>query len=557
MKSFIYCRQSVGEADPNESLSLNVQEVECKKLADSKSANVIHVFKEPNTSGRLYPTGFESLAANDFTYQSWCQETKKIGKWRTQFGELLRRLDEVDTIICYDITRLHRSLNGSYQENLIKQVLNANNIKVLTVKEGEVDFSKFTDQLVTSLTSQINSEQLLIQREKAKAGLRRLKDNGEYYSGFAKCIGFKQIGGKRVEVIPHEAEIVKKIYRMFTVDGMTLNEIVREIGEEYHDVFPKCYSNTMKNILLNPIYAGYMRTTDGDLIKAKQVEGMEIVTLDEWMNADKILSARKLSTYRHKINWLPLTPFIYCGHCGEKMRSHLGANLKSNYSCQRHIRDNNTPCKNTIMASYEGKEGCGLLETIRPLLLAEAIRLMSHKDDKSMKNQLNEVEIALMDIKKKAQKFTEMFTASTMDESIYENAMRELKTKEGSLIRRKTELEMSLNRDTSQFDWIKLMMKFRGDSLTEAEYTLLASSMLKKILIYRDFIEIKTTYGDVTIPRQRIYKWRLTLNYDLQMKKKEAFIFYYHGKARIISNKERESAKLIDHLGNVKMFLID
>lgn len=557
MRAFILCRQSGGVNDPEESLSLEVQESSCLKLAEDKGIHIAGIFREASTSGRLYPLGFENIAAQDMIYKKWCEETKKIGQYRKGLGEILNRLDEVDFVICYDITRLYRPLNGSYLSNIVNQLLQFNKVKVLTLKEGEVDFSRFQDNLISSLTSQINSEQLLIQREKAKAGLKRLKDSGEYYSGFSKTIGYASTGRKNVEIVPREADVVRDIFNLFLKDGLSLNEIVRQIGSKYPDVFPKCYSNTVKNILSNPIYAGYMKNTEGELIRSKQTEGKEIIKLEEWVTADKILTARKTVICRKKENWLPLTPFIYCGHCGEKMRSHLGYNLKPAYSCRRHLREDNLPCKNTLMASYEGKEGCGLLETIKPLLLAEAMRLMQHKDDDELKKQLNEVEIALTGIKRKAQKLTEMFTASEMDESIYDTAMKELRMKEKTLSKQKADLEMELNRDTTQFDWVKLMMKFRGDALTNAEYEILASSMIKKILVYKDFIEVKTTYGDVSIPRQRIYKWRLCLNYELKMKHGEASIYYYYGKARIISNEEYNSSKLVGVIGNVKLFMCE
>lgn len=555
MKSFIYCRQSVGEADPNESLSLNVQESECRKLAVSKSTDVIHVFKDPNTSGRLYPAGFESLAANDFTYQAWCQETKKIGKWRVQFGELLKRLDEIDTIICYDITRLHRSLNGSYQENLIKQILNANNIKVLTVKEGEVDFSRFTDSLVTSLTSQINSEQLLIQREKAKAGLKRLKDSGEYYSGFVKTIGYATTGRKTVEIVPHEADVVKEIFRMFIKEGLTLNEIVRQIGSKYPDVFPRCWTNTIKNILTNPIYAGYMRNTEGELIKSKQAEGKEIISLSDWTDADKIFSARRLSPYRHKSNWLPLTPYTYCGHCGEKMRTHLGENMKSSYSCQRHIRDKRPACKNTIMAFYDGKEGNGLFEAIRPLLVAEAIDRMKSSTNEKTQSQLRIIEANLSSLNEKEKKITSLWMNSSMTDEVYESSMAAIKSKRKDLEKERTSLNLS--QSTVQFDWVKLKMKFTGDLFTNAEYDILISSLIKKILIYKDFIEVKTRLGDVTLPRQRVYKWRLVSPCDVQMKNNKANVYFYNGKFRSVSSEEKASAKLIGTIGDVSIYQIE
>ena len=551
MKCFILTRQSVGTNDPEESLSLDVQVKECKALAKSKGIEVVDVFKEANTSGRLFPCNYETLAAQDIIYMNWCRETKKFGQFRKGLGEILQRLNEVDLIICYDITRFFRPLNGSYLSNLLTQTLQANGVKLLTVREGEIDFSKFTDSLVSSLTSQINSEQLQIQRDKAKAGLKRLKDNGEYYSGFAKCIGFRQLGGRRIEIVPHEAEAVKKIYHYFLVDGLSLNEIVRKIGDEYTDVFPKCYSNTMKHILSNPIYAGYMRTSDGELVKAKQTDG--IVSLDEWMTADKILTARKTCICRKRENWLPLTPYIYCGHCGEKMRSHLGQNLKPSYSCRKHIRDGKQPCKNTIMAFYDGKEGNGLFEAIRPLLVAEAIDKMKSSTNEKLQSQLNIVNMNLSNLNEKEKKLTALWMNSSLTDDVYETSIKNIKTRRKDLEKEKASLEFELSRDTSQFEWVKWSMKFTGDLITNAEYDILISGLIKKILIYKDFIEVKTRLGDVTLPRQRIYKWRLVCPYDIKLKKGKASVCFYNGCYRKLKELSTD-AKMIGKIGEVTIY---
>ena len=556
MKCFIYCRQSSGTNDPDDSLSIQVQVDECKKLAKSRGIEVIGIFKESNISGRLYPSGYEALSAQDIIYLNYVKEIKKIGQYRQGLGEILRRLDEIDCIVCYDMTRFFRPLNGSYLSNLLTQTLQANGVKLVTLKEGEIDFSKFTDSLISSLTSQINSEQLMIQREKAKAGLKRIKDAGEHYTGFYKIIGYRTTSPKKIEVVSHEAEVVKKIYSCFLKDGMTLNEIVRLIGSEYPDVFPRCWTNTIRNILTNPIYAGYMRNSEGDLIKCKQNEGIEIVSFDEWESANKILSARKQINYRHQSRWLPLTPFVWCGHCGEKMHAHNGANDKRVYSCRRHLRDGKAPCKNTIMAFYDGKEGNGLFEAIKPLLVAEAIDRMKKATDEKLKNRLSIVEMNLSNINDKEKKVTEMFLASSMTESVYEASMTAIKEKRKELEKEKTSLELEISRDTSQFEWVKWSMRFTGDMLTHAEYDLLISGLIKKILIYKDFIEVKTRMGDVTIPRQRIYRHRLVCASHIQMNKAETCVYYYKGRCRILRSDEKRSAEMIGKIGQVSIYFI-
>lgn len=157
--------------------------------------------------------------------------------------------------------------------------------------------------------------------------------------------------------------------------------------------------------------------------------------------------------------------------------------------------------------------------------------IKNSKDDSGQRKRLAEIEISLEEMKRKMQKLTSMWMDGTMDEGIYESAMKELKSKTKTAEAEKTKIDMELSRDTSAFDWVKLNMKFRGDALTNGEYEQLANSMIKRIVIYEDFIEVKTIYNDVSIPRQRIWCHNLCLNYTLQMKAGKAAVYYYKGKA--------------------------
>lgn len=557
MKCFILTRQSSGQADPDDSFSIEVQEEECKKLALSKEIDVIDVFREANTSGRLYPKGYESIASQDFIYKRWCEEVKKVGLFREELGEMLKRLDEVDYIVCYDITRLFRPLNGSFLSNVISQTLIEHKIKLITIKEGIVDFNKFQDSLISSLTSQINSEQLAIQREKCIAALKKLKNDGAYHPGLSRMLGFMATGRKH-EVVQNdrEAKMVKDIYKHFN-NGMTISKVTQYVNNQYADVFPRLSARqVIRKILLSPIYAGYMYDSEGQLVKAKQVDGKEIVTLDEWMKAKRKLDSRKMTASRQKKHWLPLSAFIYCGQCGYKMISHGGAGGRNQfYTCQRHLKDGKNACKNNITVSNDIKEGVGMIELIKPLLLAEAMKQMKmSKEDGKLKEKLSILSISIEEAKRKMKKLTEMWMSSLMTEEIYENAMKEIKVKTAEAEKEKIKIEALLSRDTSQFEWVKLMMKFKGDGLTHGEYEMLANAMLKKILVYRDFIEVKTTFGEVSLPRQHVGRYRLGCNYIIQMNKGKAAVYFYNGSAKAYPASFWNDAKKIGVLGELDIF---
>ena len=559
MKAFILTRQSSSDSnDPEESLSLDVQVKECKALAKSKDIEVIDVFKEPNTSGRLFPCNYEALAAQDIIYMNWCKETRKTGQYRKGLGEILRRLDEVDCIICYDITRFFRPLNGSYLSNLLTQTLQVNGVKLLTVREGEIDFGKFTDSLVSSLTSQINSEQLLIQREKAISALKKLRDNGEFHSGLSHAFGYKHTG-RRFEVVidEEEAKIVRDIFRLFN-SAASLSEITQYLfktyGEKYRSI---CYHIALRRIIRKPVYAGYMFNSDGELIRCKQTEGKEIIDLQTWMTAYKKLESRKQRVLRPKRDtWLPLSPYMWCGHCGSKMLIKIGAGRLYYYTCNKHLRFGGENCKNGIDIDKDEKYGVGLHQAIKPLLLALAIEKMKNsKSTSDIEEKISVIEMKLNETAKKEKKFTEMYMSASMSEEVYDTAMKELKLKTDSLKKERMKLEREMQSDPSEFEWTKLMMKFRGDALTEAEYELLVNELIKKIVVYKEFIEVKTTMGDVTLPRYHYWKWHLVCNFHLEMKKQKAAVYFYKGKARII--RDYSNAEKIGQLGDVGFFMCD
>lgn len=559
MKAFILTRQSSSDSnDPEESLSLDVQVKECKALAKSNDIEVIDVFKEPNTSGRLFPCNYEALAAQDIIYLNWCKETRKIGQYRKGLGEILRRLDEVDCIICYDITRFFRPLNGSYLSNLLTQTLQVNGVKLLTVREGEIDFSRFTDSLVSSLTSQINSEQLLIQRDKAKSALKKLRDAGEFHSGLSHAFGYKHTG-RRFEVVidEEEAKIVRDIFRLYN-SAASLSEITQYLfktyGEKYRSI---CYHVALRRIIRKPVYAGYMFNSDGELIRCKQTEGKEIIDLQTWMTAYKKLESRKQRVLRPKRDtWLPLSPYMWCGHCGSKMLIKIGAGRLYYYTCNKHLRFGGENCKNGIDIDKDEKYGVGLHQAIKPLLLALAIEKMKNsKSTSDIEEKISVIEMKLNETAKKEKKFTEMYMSASMSEEVYDTAMKELKLKTDSLKKERMKLEREMQSDPSEFEWTKLQMKFRGDALTEAEYEFLVNELIKKIVVYKEFIEVKTTMGDVTLPRYHYWKWHLVCNFILEMKKQKAAVYFYKGKARII--RDYSNAEKIGQLGEVNIYQIN
>lgn len=555
-KCFIICRQSSGQEDPDDSLSITVQIDECKKLAAQRSLEVVDIFKEANTSGRLYPRGFEMIASQDLVYSAWAKEVKKAGQWREGLGDALKRIREVQYIVTYDLTRFFRPLNGSFLGSLLQQILQAHNVKLLTIREGIIDFSRFQDMLVSSLTSQINSEQLRLQTEKSKAAYKRLKDEGAYYAGLMQMHGYRKTGRRlEVEIDPRKAEMVRKVFKLY-VDGVAINEIVKRVNETYKDIFTKpCHHSMIHKILSTPAYCGYQRNSEGGLVRSKQLEGKEIVTMDVWMKAHNKLERSKDIPLRPKKRWSPLGGYVVCGHCGAKMKLiSRGSDGNSYYVCLKHTRlEGKKPCGNNMFSTADRKEGIGLIDMLKPLLLAEAIRMMKlTRDDSKEREEISRIDLALAEMKRKMKKLTELWMSGTMDEALYESSMRELKQKVSEAEKNKDKLQLDISADASAFEWVKLMMKFRGDYLSRGEYEQLMMGMLKKVVIYKDSIDVMTTFGDVSIPRQRQGRYNLAYEYFLTMEDQKAKV-YFHRWGQ--PSKDVSKFTLVAKLGELEVYV--
>ena len=150
MSVYLYLRQSSGSND--QSISIDQQEENCKTLAEKNKLTVTKVFADYNTSGRIFPLQLKALAEMDLVYKQFMQETKKTG-WRVELSNLLDVLKKGDTIIVDDKTRLVRSLNGSFLENGLIQILKDKQVRLLSNKEGEINLNSLTIHSSLQLTS--------------------------------------------------------------------------------------------------------------------------------------------------------------------------------------------------------------------------------------------------------------------------------------------------------------------------------------------------------------------------------------------------------------------
>ena len=537
MSKFVYARQSSG--DEERSISVEQQISNCVQLA----GQVDGVFSDLNTSGRLYWEGAEHLAQLDFVFQSWIKETKKTKLFRSGLGDLFKTIKEKDIIYVDDITRLYRPLTNSYLESALVQFLLSKQIKIITVKTGEVNLNSFNDTLINALQNRINDNQLLIQRQKSKASFKRLKDAGEHLQAIPTTYGYKGTGRKYDYVIvPAEAEIVKLIYRKFLAGDSLLN-IAREINSK-HVAGTKTKTKhitirTLKAILTRPLYCGYYYNSNGELIKAKEIEGKELVDFEDWKMAVDILERRK--THRHPVkkNTYFYNGLCKCGYCGDVMSIVINNKIYYTLRCKSHQTRAKENCHNTIAQNTDHPNGLGMNSALYPLMVLGLLKKLSQKNNQiEIKSQIEQKTVELNNLTSKEKQLSNMFLEGLLSEDALKTTLAENKAKKDSLQQELIELERQTG-ETDEDEIRALSSKVFNRKLTTEEYQTLIHNTVKQIIVYQDHIIVQTYFGNVELPRKRLNGWMKLPMYIFRNEPNNYKLYYYYGNFNIYAKQKK------------------
>lgn len=265
--------------------------------------------------------------------------------------------------------------------------LNRLGIEVWTIKDGQLKTEEHIDKLLNYIRFWQN------EGESKKTGMRvhdtmvEMVKDGKFIGGKAPY-GYKlALSGEisnhgralhKLVIVPEQADIVRQIYRYAVNQGMGYQKIANTLNEKgiSAPVLEKWKPGTVRSILTNPIYMGYVaydrrgrhgtatRLDRKDWAYAReQNQDLVIVQQEVWERAQEIREARKNridaskqatnALYMQQYNVpfstrgkLALTGLVYCGYCGKRLKNTGYAN---------HWTNKTTGEKKV---SYVGRYGC-------------------------------------------------------------------------------------------------------------------------------------------------------------------------------------------------------
>lgn len=345
-----YCRISVDDELDRDNVSIENQKAIISDFVGRKFPGAELVF-------------FEDRDRSGYTFEQ-----------REGYQAMRRELmaHRLDILVIKDFSRFSRRNSRGLVE--LEDLRDAG-ARIISIGDA-IDFPNDDDWLKIQFQFLINEMPVTDTSKKVKSVIRRRQEDGKWIC--AAPYGYIVNKKQQFEVVPVEAEIVRRIYRLY-IDGWGYKKIANTLtdegiptprmaererkiaeGEEYRRSVKSAWSiATVQGILDNDFYIGTLR--QGKYTRAK-INGRDILR-DEVEQIvienhhQPIMDYRTFATVRAlrekrakynyrgvKINENVYSGFLECGDCGAPMFALSRRDLKPAYTCATYHRRGTAGC---------------------------------------------------------------------------------------------------------------------------------------------------------------------------------------------------------------------
>lgn len=253
--------------------------------------------------------------------------TRKRDGFNAMIGDALA--GKISLIVTKSVSRFARNTVDSL--TTIRK-LKEHGVEVYFEKENIWTFDSKGELLITLMSSLAQEESRSIS-ENVTWGQRKRMADGRVTIPYKHFLGYRKGPDGLPEIVPEEAELVRRIYRMF-IEGMSVSRIAKTLTDEGIPTpagKQKWQNSTIESILTNEKYKGDARlqkrfTTDFLTKKTKVNEGEvpqyyvrnshpAIIEPSAWEQVQKEMAHRKANPRQRYCN-SPFSGKIICGDCG-------------------------------------------------------------------------------------------------------------------------------------------------------------------------------------------------------------------------------------------------
>jgi site-specific DNA recombinase len=341
------------------------------------------------------------------------------GKRRPSFEDLLEAMDsgQVDAVLCWDTTRLYRSMKDL--ERFI-EIAEAARISIKTVQSGELDLATSAGRMVARILGSVarqESEHHGERRSRAcvqKAGLGTWETaNRPFgYTGAGEPLEPEAQAIRDAVADVLDGTSIQAIARRWNEAGLTTTAAGRTYrqGDKEYTAAGTWRAPRVRRVLLNPRYAG-LKVHRGKVAEKQDSQGRRTPVKGKWTPLITVATHRRLVAYLTDatrvttISWerqYQGSGVYRCGVCGGPMKSDVAGGKdrprRHAYICRRsggHVLRNaanlddyvanailerlSRPDANLLIASERG--GVGALQDERAEQVAKLDTLVDLLDD--------------------------------------------------------------------------------------------------------------------------------------------------------------------------------
>lgn len=484
-----YCRISVDDELDRDNVSIENQKAIISDFVEHKFPGAELVF-------------YEDRDRSGYTFEQ-----------REGYQAMRRELmaHRLDILVIKDFSRFSRRNSRGLVE--LEDLRDAG-VRIISIGDG-IDFPNDDEWLKIQFQFLINEMPVTDTSKKVKSVIRRRQEDGKWIC--AAPYGYIVNKKQQFEVVPVEAEIVRRIYRLY-IDGWGYKKIANSLtdegiptprmaererkiaeGEDYRRSVKSAWSiATVQGILDNDFYIGTLR--QGKYTRAK-INGRDILR-DEVEQIvienhhQPIIDYRTFATVRAlrekrakynyrgvKINDNVYSGFLECGDCGAPMFALGRRDLKPAYTCGTYHR--------------RGTAGC-TTHHIRVDKLDELVKLYVKKVRDNSAEMLEKLNAELA---REPEDVAETERSAANLEDVLLDAQEELKATKRQRVR-------------------DIMRHPENESMLEATYDELEADLLRKIEGLQSQIEHVTDRRNTIIRTNRAAKTAMEVFDDIIGKEK-------------------------------------
>ena len=256
---------------------------------------------------------------------------------RPEVQKLLREVEEGkwEGVFVMEVERLARG--DTIDQGIVLRAFKAHGTKIITPAKIYDPNDEFDEEYFEFGLFMSRREYKTIRRRMERGRIASVKE-GKFISsvppyGYTKTTA---PDGKGFVLVPElsEAPVVQRIYSLYLAgEGSTV--IAQKLSDEgiVSRTGTVWSPSSIRDILKNPVYAGYIRW--GFKKETKQtIDGKHeaLITEDSFEKVQKLMQMNNKNTTRHDLTLQnPLAGLVYCKECG-KLMSRVGANTHLPYA---------------------------------------------------------------------------------------------------------------------------------------------------------------------------------------------------------------------------------